>query len=168
MMTLKNVLVAMDFGDAAMNALAYGRELARRFGATLHVIHVGEDVAARLVTSSGLPYDVSRLQSDLDEAEQQRLNALVTEEDRRELHAQVVQVTSVAPAREIVSYAASAHIDLIVMGTHGRGPVAHLFMGSVAERVVRTASCPVLTVRHPEHEFIRPDALQTIAAAERH
>ena len=73
-----------------------------------------------------------------------------------------------APAREIVSYAASAHIDLIVMGTHGRGPVAHLFMGSVAERVVRTASCPVLIVRHPEHEFIRPDALQTVAAAERY
>jgi hypothetical protein len=41
-------------------------------------------------------------------------------------------------------------------------------MGSVAERVVRTASCPVLIVRHPEHEFIRPDALQTVAAAERY
>ena len=84
-MTLKNVLVAMDFGDAAMNALAYGRELARRFGATLHVIHVVDDVGARLVTSSGLPYDVTRLQSDLDAVEQQRLNVLVTEEDRREL-----------------------------------------------------------------------------------
>jgi hypothetical protein len=52
------------------------------------------------------------------------------------------------------------HIDLIVVGTHGRGAVAHLFVGSVAERVVRTAPCPVLTVRHAEHEFIAPDALQ--------
>jgi nucleotide-binding universal stress UspA family protein len=164
MMTLKNVLVAMDFGEAATSALAYGRELARRFNATLHVIHVVDDVAARLVTSSGLPYDVSRLQSDLDESELQRLNALITDEDRRDLHARAVQVTSVAPAREIVSYAADAQIDVIVLGTHGRGPVAHLLMGSVAERVVRTAPCPVLTVRHPEHEFLRPDALQTVAA----
>jgi nucleotide-binding universal stress UspA family protein len=163
MMTIKNILVAMDFGDAAMSALAYGRELARRFDATLHVLHVVDDVGARLVTSSGLPYDASRLQSDLDEVEQQRLAALMTEEDRRQLHAHAVQVTSLAPAREIVSYAARAHIDLIVLGTHGRGPVAHLVMGSVAERVVRTAPCPVLTLRHHGHEFILPDALPAVA-----
>jgi hypothetical protein len=53
--------------------------------------------------------------------------------------------------------------DLILMGTHGRGVVAHLFMGSVAERVVRLAPCPVLTVRHPEHEFVLPDALVAVA-----
>ena len=51
------------------------------------------------------------------------------------------------------------------MGTHGRGGVAHLLMGSVAERVVRTAPCPVLTVRHPEHEFVLPDALVAVAKA---
>ena len=165
MMTLKNILVATDFGDAAMSALAYGRELARRFDASLHVLHVVDDVGARLVTSSGLPFDVSRLQDDLDQVERRKLDAIVSEEDRRDLHAQAVQVTSLSPAREIVSYAADAKIELIILGTHGRGPVAHLFMGSVAERVVRTAPCPVLTVRHPEHEFIRPDALQAIARA---
>jgi len=51
------------------------------------------------------------------------------------------------------------------MGTHGRGAVAHLLMGSVAERVVRTAPCPVLTVRRPEHEFLVPDALVAVARA---
>ena len=55
-------------------------------------------------------------------------------------------------------------MDLIIAGTQGRGGVAHLLMGSVAERVVRTAPCPVLTVRHPEHEFVIPDAL-TVANA---
>ena len=164
-MTLKNILVATDFGDAAMSALAYGRELARRFDATLHVLHVVDDIGAPLVTASGMPQDFSRLQSELDEAEQRRLNAIVTDEDRRELRAQVIQITSTAPAREIVTYATEARIDLIILGTHGRGPVAHLLMGSVAERVVRTAPCPVLTVRHPEHEFIRPDALQTVTRA---
>lgn len=51
------------------------------------------------------------------------------------------------------------------MGTRGRGGLAHMFMGSVAERVVRLAPCPVLTVRHPEHEFIAPDALVSVAKA---
>ena len=163
MITLRNLLVATDFDDASTTALAYGREMARRFSATLHVLHVVNDVGAMVVTTSGLPYDVSRMQLDLEQAERQRLEALVTEEDRRELGPTVVQVISPAPAHAIVAYAEDAHVDLIVMGTHGRGTMAHVFMGSVAERVVRTAPCPVLTVRHPEHEFIVPDALQTVA-----
>jgi nucleotide-binding universal stress UspA family protein len=65
----------------------------------------------------------------------------------------------------IVDYARDHDVDIIVMGTHGRGALGHLVMGSVAERVVRLAPCPVLTVRHPEHEFIRPDALATLAEA---
>jgi len=52
-----------------------------------------------------------------------------------------------------------------VMGTHGRGALAHLVMGSVAERVVRLAPCPVLTVRHPEREFVQPDTLAAVAHA---
>ena len=69
------------------------------------------------------------------------------------------------PAHAITEYAKEAAVDLIVLGTHGRGAVAHLLMGSVAERVVRTAPCPVLTVRHPEHEFVLPDALVAFAGA---
>jgi nucleotide-binding universal stress UspA family protein len=68
-------------------------------------------------------------------------------------------------ARAILEYARDAHVDAIVVGTHGRGKLAQLFMGSVAEKVVRYAPCPVLTVRHPEHEFVLPDALQTVAHA---
>jgi len=74
-------------------------------------------------------------------------------------------VASDAPALAIVEYATRERIDLIVTGTHGRGAVAHFLMGSVAERVVRTAPCPVLTVRHPEHEFVIPDALVAVAQA---
>jgi nucleotide-binding universal stress UspA family protein len=61
-----------------------------------------------------------------------------------------------------VEYAKNANIDLIVIGTHGRGAWSQVVMGSVAEKVVRTAPCPVLTVRHPEHEFLMPDALQVV------
>jgi nucleotide-binding universal stress UspA family protein len=74
-------------------------------------------------------------------------------------------MTSGSPAYAIVDYAQEYDIDLIVMGTHGRGALAQLMMGSVAERVVRIAPCPVLTVRHPEHEFVRPDALVVVARA---
>ena len=57
---------------------------------------------------------------------------------------------------EIVRHAKAETADLIAMGTHGRGPVTHLLLGSVAEKVVRSAPCPVLTVRQPEHEFVLP------------
>jgi signal recognition particle GTPase len=64
-----------------------------------------------------------------------------------------------------VEYAKAERIDLVVMGTHGRVAVAHFLMGSIAERVVRTAPCPVLTVRSPEHEFVVPDALVPVEKA---
>jgi nucleotide-binding universal stress UspA family protein len=67
-------------------------------------------------------------------------------------------VKSDAPADEIVTFAKTMAADLIVMGTHCRAGVSHLLMGSVAERVIRTAPCPVLTVRHPEREFVVMDA----------
>jgi nucleotide-binding universal stress UspA family protein len=87
-----------------------------------------------------------------------RLEERLTVDDRSALHARAVLETSDQPADEITRYAKQAEIDLIVMGTHGRDGLAHLLVGSVAERVVRTASCPVLTVKHPEHEFVLPDA----------
>ena len=61
-----------------------------------------------------------------------------------------------SPFLEIVRYAKDKNIDLIVLGTHGRSGLSHVLLGSVAERVVRKAPCPVLTVRHPEHEFVMP------------
>lgn len=165
MITLKTILVATDFGETSTAALEYGRELARRFGATLHLLHVADDIATRAMTASGLPCDVSSLQAEVEAAARGQLEAAVTDEDRRDLHAQVFLLTSALTAPTIVSYARDAHIDLIVIGTHGRGPVAHLFLGSVAERVVRTAPCPVLSVHHPEREFVHQDALQTVAKA---
>ena len=68
----------------------------------------------------------------------------------------IPQVGEGTPFEEIVRFAREKDIDLIVMGTHGHTGLAHLFLGSVAEKVVRRAPCPVLTVRHPEHEFVHP------------
>jgi len=161
MITLKNVLVATDFGEASESALAYGREFARAFGATLHVAHVVENVFTRAAAAGEFgAADLGGLMQDLEAAARKQLEAAVAEDDRRELHARPVLLTSSSAALGVVNYAAEAKIDLVVIGTHGRGAFSKILMGSVAERVVRTAPCPVLTVRNPEHEFIHPDALQ--------
>jgi nucleotide-binding universal stress UspA family protein len=76
-------------------------------------------------------------------------------EDRKRLRAELV-LEWVTPFVEIVRYARAHDIDLIAMSTHGRSAVKHLLLGSVAKNVVRSSLCPVLTVRHPEHECVLP------------
>jgi nucleotide-binding universal stress UspA family protein len=164
MIVLKNILVATDFGETAGAALAYGRDLARSYGATLHVLHVADNVMVRFAGETSMAV-LPDLQEKIEEGAREQANALVTDEDRKLLRAKPVVVTSLWPAEAIVDYAANHAIDVIVIGTHGRRGFEHLLMGSVAERVVRTAPCPVLTVRHPEREFVAPDALVTVAKA---
>ena len=165
MITLRNILVATDFGEASGTALTYGRELARRFHATLHLLHVVDDLSARVATATGLPYDVSAAQREIEAEAGRQLNGLMAGENPHEIAFETAQITSTSPAEAIVLYAKDARVDLIVMGTRGRGGLTHFFLGSVAERVVRTAPCPVLTVHHPEQEFVRPDALQAVTMA---
>jgi nucleotide-binding universal stress UspA family protein len=165
MIAIKNVLVATDFGEAAAAALEYGRNIARTFGATLHVVHVVDNLSAHVAADYPYPQNMVRMQADMEAAATARLEREVTDDDRRTLRAKAVRLTGSSPATAIMDYAAEASIDLIVMGTYGRGPVARWFVGSVADRVVRSAPCPVLVVRHPEREFIAPDALQTVAHA---
>ena len=166
MIKISNVLVATDLSDASASALAYGRELARGFGARLHLLHV-IDNSMMWVGPEAIGVDVARLQAELEASAYNTLNRLVTSDDRKQLNAIVAVRSGTAPAFEIADYARSEPIDIIVMGTHGRGLMGHLLMGNVAEKVVRIAPCPVLTVHHPEHEFIAPDAIQTAGAAAR-
>jgi nucleotide-binding universal stress UspA family protein len=165
MIALKNVLVATDFGPESEKAMNYGRALARTFGGSLHVLHVTENLFARAMDGyayAGLSPDV---QVAIEKAGHKQTEDLLSEDDRRALNAVAVTVTSNNAPGAIVQYAKDHSIDLIVLGTHGRSALAHLVMGNVAERVVRTAPCPVLTVRHPEHEFVLPDALVAVARA---
>jgi nucleotide-binding universal stress UspA family protein len=156
MIRIKNVLVATDFSEPSIAALRYGRELARTFEARLEVLHVADNV---YVTYGPETYALAipDLQREIEEAGQRQVDDLLSEGDRVAFHAKGVVVTAVAKAETIVAYAQGHDVDLIVMGTHGRGALGHLFMGSVAERVVRTAACPVLTVHQPQHECIVAD-----------
>ena len=163
MIALKAILVPTDFGEAADAALEYARALARSFSASIHVLHVAEDTAARMF--AGEMYVPPTFQADVEEAARKELHRRLVDNDANLLAIRPVVITSNSPAMSIVNYAKETGIDLIVMGTHGRGGMAHLLLGSVAERVVRLAGCPVLVVRHPEHEFVLPDTLTVAAKA---
>jgi nucleotide-binding universal stress UspA family protein len=159
MIRLTRILVATDFSEPSQAALSYGRELARAFGAQLQIVNVVDNLAATIVGPEGYVGNLMEMQREVEDAARKELEALISDEDRRELGAKPVLLMSGTPAFAVVNYSKEAEIDLIVMGTHGRGGLGHLLMGSVAEKVVRSAPCPVLTVRHPQHEFVLPDAL---------
>ena len=165
MITINNVLVATDFSDTSASALNYGREFARTFGATLHVLHVVEN-GLMWAGPEAAGIDFVQLQAEIAAAARETLDRIVIAEDRAQLKA-VTAVRTGSPTLEIAAYAKAEGIDLILMGTHGRGMMGHLLMGNVAEKVVRIASCPVLTVHHPEHEFIQPDALVATGTVKR-
>jgi nucleotide-binding universal stress UspA family protein len=159
MIALKSILVPHDFSETSSAAMQYAVELARTFGAKLHLIHVSEKARFEMATEFPLGLDMS-----LEDAIRERLLKIMATREHQALKPSF-QVISGAPATEIVRYAKDQAIDLIVMGTHGRGVVAHAVMGSVAEKVIRHAPCPVLTVRHPEREFVLPDATEATAKA---
>jgi nucleotide-binding universal stress UspA family protein len=165
MITLKHILVATDFSEQSDAALTYGRALARNFNATLHVLHIVGNVSSAVYGLEGFSTSMPEMQQEIENAARKQMDDLLVDNDEQPLPTRRVLITSHAPALAIVEYAGREHIDLIVAGTHGRGAMGHLLMGSVAERVVRTAPCPVLTVRHPEHEFVVPDALVAVASA---
>jgi nucleotide-binding universal stress UspA family protein len=158
MITLTDILVATDFSEPSMVALTYGRALARNFRARLHVMHVVGSLPSVFSGAEEYVVSVPDLQRQIEDAARQELEALaIDDEDAPPIRR--LLMTSNAPHAAIVDYATGAHIGLIVAGTHGRGAVTHALIGSVAERIVRTARCPVLVVRNPEQEFVVPDRL---------
>ena len=156
MTAIRNVLVATDFSDSAAAALQYGRDLARTCQARLHVMHIVDDIRWRSLDMT--PTLTASVQESLEAVAQSQIQALVTSEDRRQLRAIEVVETGIAPAEALIDYAVATAIDIIVVGTRGRSRIPRLLLGSVAERIVRLAPCPVLTVHADEPDFITPDS----------
>jgi len=148
---LQNICVAVDFSDTSATALNYAKSLAEGFGAKLHVLHV----LVNWVPDGDFPVS-PQFYVGLEESARKQLDALLSAEERTKYQAKLALISGLSEFVEIVRYARDNNIDLLVLGTHGRGAIAHMLMGSVAEKVVRKAPCPVLTVRHPEHEFVMP------------
>ena len=149
MIALKRILAPTDFSEYSAEAIGYACALADKFGSELHFLHILEVHASSTpVFGAGLAFS-PRIRESRAAVEQ----ALELVADGRA----AVRATAEGPTfLEILRYAKDNEIDLIVMGTHGRSGLAHVMLGSVAERIVRKAPCPVLTVRHPKHEFVMP------------
>ena len=149
---IARILVPTDFSPASDAALDYARSLARQFGASITLVHVFEDpLTSGAFVGDGIVTVPPGLRESMERAAREQLEKQHTE------HAESLPLSSanllMGPvAKRIVEHAEKIHADLIVMGTHGRAGVGHLLMGSIAEKVVRTARCPVLTAREPQSE----------------
>ena len=146
MMKVSRILVPVDFSEHAGRALDCAKTLADKFDASLHLLTVVPD--PYVLPNPGpwyvpLPTDYAEgLRKDADS----QLRALLIPAEQTKYRSEFVVLFG-DPSSEITDYVKRASVDLIVMGTHGRGGIAHALVGSVAEKVVRTALCPVLTVR---------------------
>ncbi len=147
--SIRRILFPTDFSKPAKEAQKYAVTLAEKFGAELHVIHVVPEIilpATDSYTAWTLPE--GGMKAQLEAAEKQ-------------LHAEFGAIPGSRravvvgfPVEETMKYAADNSIDLIVIGTHGHTGLSHLLLGSMAEKLVRLAKCPVLTVHPQGHQFV--------------
>jgi len=148
---LKKILVPTDFSDTSKKAVQYALRFAEQFGCEIGLLYVVEP--ATPVVGAPLAVEVSTDEEEFSMAEKD-LAALAAELQTDSLHS-VRSFLRVGHApNEITKAAKDLDVDLIIIGTHGYTSWRHLCIGSTAERVVRTAPCPVLVVREKEHEFV--------------
>jgi universal stress protein A len=156
MIDLHRILVPTDFSKHSQNALRYGAAFAEKFAAEVHLLHVVQDLALFIPDNvTGVPLVTPPVDQLLDAA-RQTLERRLQEAALPPGIKVRLEAREGSPFYEIIQYAKEIDVDLIVMGTHGHTGLVHVLLGSVAEKVVRKAPCPVLTVRDPEHEFVHP------------
>ncbi len=149
MIAIRRILVPTDFSGCALPAVRYGAELASKLAAELILLHVVPDAVLALPDAvMPTPTPLADLDA-LTEAGKTGLANLIAAEKLTALHPRC-EVRIGSPAAEIVAAATALHADLVCVGTHGRGGLARVLLGSVAEHVLRQAPCPVLTVRLPK------------------
>ena len=155
MIRMTSILFPTDFSPSSEYAQRYAVSFAKEYGAKLYVLHVIEEM------TYAVPFDMLQappladFMADLEVQAQKALNEVLPEEMREALEWEPMVRRGVA-FYEILRAARELDVDLIVCGTHGRTGLKHMLFGSVAEKVVRKAPCPVLSVRHPEQKFEWP------------
>jgi nucleotide-binding universal stress UspA family protein len=153
MVNIKNILCPIDYSVYSEMALKYAIEFAEKYQAKLYLVHV-LDIRVYDINDPDL-YNVNIVDEETINKLRERLLKCVNEDTKSKISVEAIIIQGV-PFAEIIRTAKERKIDLIVLGTHGRTGLSHALMGSVAEKVVRKAPCPVLTIRHPEHDFIMP------------
>ena len=155
MVEINRIVYATDFSGPSERALGYAIYLARQCSAELHCLHVVDDSYQYWMTLDAAAIPAGPPVEEIAEAAEKQLGEFVASKVPAELKA-VKRIVRGRPFVQIIRYAREKKADLIVLGTHGHGGLAHILMGSVAEKVVRKSPCPVLTIRHPDHEFEMP------------
>lgn len=150
----KRVLWPTDFSELAMHGGRYARGFCEQFDAQLHIVHVvppplSPDVS--LVVSAEVPVTIT--EPELVEAAQNALDRLIAEQLGGD-ESIVTKVLFGNAWTSICQYAQDNDIDLIVVTTHGRSGLLHVLIGSTTERIVHHAPCPVLTIKHPQKDFV--------------
>lgn len=152
MINLKKILCPIDHSDCSKEALRYAVSFAMKDEAKLYLLHVID------IRSFDESIDAMSKQIPDDETLNQlktKLLDCIPEEIRSSMDVEAIVVQGI-PFAEIISTARKENIDMIVIGSHGRTGIAHIMLGSVSEKVIRKAPCPVLTVRQSNHKFVMP------------
>lgn len=147
MLRLTQILAPTDFSEHSNEALRHAAELARQFGAKMILLHVVSNEALESISKAHVPpHPVDQVYEDLAQEIREQYTRHVAPEVRKTLETEILVLPG-APSLEIVRAARLKGVDLIVMATHGRTGLSHALVGSVTEKVVRKAPCPVLSIR---------------------
>ena len=144
---LSQILAPTDFSEHSSHALGYAADLARRFGAKLLLLHVVATEALESISKAHVPvHPVDLVYENLRQEVREQYIEYVALDVRKAVETEILIFPGV-PFLEIVHVARLKGVDLIVMATHGRTGLSHALMGSVTEKVIRKAPCPVLSIR---------------------
>jgi len=149
MLPIKKILWPTDFSEPSYEALKAAQEMAKHFSAKLIILNVITPIPVVSSPNGPAGFDVSVYQEQLKETSKESLQDVVQKKITEEIQTQTKIVMGNAPD-EIVKTAQDEDVDLIVIATHGETGWRHLVFGSVAEKVVRFSTCPVLTIHEPK------------------
>ena len=156
MQPIKTILHPTDFSESSKYAMTYAISFTEEFQAKLVILHVIEEISSALYFDMLQAPPLTQLMLNIEKQAQQALDEVLPPEFRGKIPAEYLLRKGVAFA-EIIHCAGEVKADMIVLGTHGRTGLKHALFGSVAEKVVRKATCPVLSVRHPHQKFVMPE-----------
>lgn len=151
---IQRIVVPIDFSEYSKRAFRYAIDFAQTFGAEMILVYVVEPIVYPADFSFG-QVALPSMERELQDRSSEQLSALIAKEVPEGMPARCV-IRSGKPFVEIIQLAKEENADLIIIATHGHSGIEHVLFGSTAEKVVRKAPCPVLSIRSPEREFVMP------------
>jgi len=158
MINLETILVPTDFSEFSKYALQYAIAFAQTFKARIIMIHITPEREMDVIRQASVHMqgeNFEELVKQRKAEDRKQLDEFIPPELKKGITVETIHRVGI-PFMEIIKAAREKAVDLIVIATHGKSGLSHILFGSVAEKVVRKAPCPVLSIRHPEHEFIMP------------